>query len=239
MQDNIPGGFIVLHRKMLNWEWYDDANTKIIFLHLLLTANYEQKKWHGITIERGQVVTSLRKLSDTLGLSKDTIMRSLKKLESTGELRREPTAGYTIITLKNYCLYQDVETRVRHERDTSATQARPDPTQHNKYNNDNNDNKENKEDGTRTRGTDARSLPASVETTEQKLIETYGIEATERYKKRFRRWCEKKNITDRDCISTIAEWMRQDGVKPMPPKDSSLDFEEIDRRMLDAYLKQN
>ena len=40
-------GWIKLHRQILDWEWYDDINVKVLFLHLLLTANYEDKKWQG------------------------------------------------------------------------------------------------------------------------------------------------------------------------------------------------
>ena len=49
-------GYIRLYRSLLNWEWYQDRNTKAVFLHLLLTANYEPQKWQGIVVERGQIV---------------------------------------------------------------------------------------------------------------------------------------------------------------------------------------
>ncbi|MCH5323989.1 MAG: hypothetical protein J1E39_02135 [Eubacterium sp.] len=221
---------------MLKWEWYDDINTKALFLHLLLTANYEQKKWRGITIERGQVVTSLRNLSDTLGVSKNTILRSLKKLESTGEVKRKATAEYTIITLNNYCRYQDVGTLTEpqegHKRDTNGT---ANGTLHNKENKENNDNKGNKY--ARARGTDASAefSPAPAEVTEQDLIDRYGIEATEKYKKKFQRWCEKKGVTRRECISTIAGWMESDGVKKPQEKNSSLDIAAVYKAVLDQY----
>ncbi len=28
-------GFIKLHRKIIDWEWYDDINTKTLFIHIL------------------------------------------------------------------------------------------------------------------------------------------------------------------------------------------------------------
>src|SRR5699024_1651395 len=63
MSDNNPhSGWITLHRKMLNWEWYDDTNTKVLFLHCLLRASYEDNTWHGVKIKRGQFLTSYQKL---------------------------------------------------------------------------------------------------------------------------------------------------------------------------------
>lgn len=39
-------GFINLHRKILDWEWYDDINVFRVFTHLLLTVNWTPAKWH-------------------------------------------------------------------------------------------------------------------------------------------------------------------------------------------------
>ena len=62
-------GFVKIYRKFVDWEWYTDINTKTLFLHLLLTVNYEEKKWRGTVIERGQIVTSLSSLSEETGLT--------------------------------------------------------------------------------------------------------------------------------------------------------------------------
>jgi len=51
-------GFIKIHRKLLEWEWYDDNNVKVLFLHLLLKANYKDKKYRGETLKAGTVLTS-------------------------------------------------------------------------------------------------------------------------------------------------------------------------------------
>ena len=94
---------------MLEWEWYDDTNTKILFLHLLLTVNYENKKWHGIIIECGQRLVSYSVLSDELGLSIQSIRTSINKLKSTGELTIKSTNKYTLITLTNWGIYQSLD----------------------------------------------------------------------------------------------------------------------------------
>ncbi len=105
------GGFIKLYRQMVDWEWYGDINTKTVFLHLLITANYEQKRWHGIALEPGERIISLAGLSDETGLSIMQIRRCLKNLESTREITRQTTSKYTIIKLVNYAKYQGKTTR--------------------------------------------------------------------------------------------------------------------------------
>jgi hypothetical protein len=40
----LESGFVRIYRSLLNWEWYDDANTMRVFLHLILTAQLGAKK---------------------------------------------------------------------------------------------------------------------------------------------------------------------------------------------------
>jgi len=101
-------GFIVLYRSLLDWEWYSDKNTKILFLHLLLTANFEDKKWRGIDVKRGQVISGRIELAKSTGLTEREIRTSLSKLKTTNELTIETTNKFSIITLTNYGLYQDI-----------------------------------------------------------------------------------------------------------------------------------
>ena len=100
-------GFIALFRQFVDWEWYDDANTMRVFIHCLLLANYKNKKWRGKTIKRGQFITSQPKLAHSLKLSIKQIRGSLEKLKRTGEVAVESNTEYSIITVKNYDLYQD------------------------------------------------------------------------------------------------------------------------------------
>lgn len=99
-------GFIKLHRKILDWEWYDDTNVKIVFLHLLLTANYEDKDWHGINIKRGQRIISLNGLAEETRLSLKQVRLALDKLNRTNEVITKGHSTYTLVTIVNYEKYQ-------------------------------------------------------------------------------------------------------------------------------------
>jgi len=102
-------GWIQLHRKFIDWEWYDDINTKVLFIHCLLKANHQEKKWRGISISRGSFLTSINKLSDETGLSMQSVRTSIKRLESTGEITRQSTHQLTRLSICKYDTYQNLE----------------------------------------------------------------------------------------------------------------------------------
>jgi hypothetical protein len=102
-------GWIKLHRKIVDWEWYDDIPTFKLFIHLLLKANHEDNKWRGQTIEKGSFVTSLASLSTETGLSIKQIRTALKHLENTGEIDKQTTNQNTLIIVLNYGIYQEVQ----------------------------------------------------------------------------------------------------------------------------------
>lgn len=116
-------GWIKLHRKILDWEWYTDAPVRILFEHLLLTANYEDKKWKGMTIKRGQKVTSIGHLSKETGLTVRQVRTALQKLEKTKNVTSKATNKFTLVTIENYGLYQSyndfVTSNVTNERQTN------------------------------------------------------------------------------------------------------------------------
>ena len=102
-------GFVKVHRKLVQWGWYQDYVVKDLFLHLLLTASFRESQWMGRTIEKGQVITSYAHLAEELGFSVKQIRTALNKLKSTGEVASESTNRYTIITVVNWEKYQVLE----------------------------------------------------------------------------------------------------------------------------------
>lgn len=99
-------GYIKLFRRLINWEWYQDTNTKCVFLHLLLLAQHEESRWMGSPIQRGQVVTSHARLVSELGMSLQNIRTALNNLQRSGEIIKNSTNKYTIITICKWDDYQ-------------------------------------------------------------------------------------------------------------------------------------
>ena len=103
------GGWVKLHRKLLEWEWYQDAHMVHLLVHLLLTASHEVRRYKGLTINRGQVVTSIKELAEALGASETSTRRRMKRLKSGGFLTIKVAHRITTITICNYDSYQTKE----------------------------------------------------------------------------------------------------------------------------------
>ena len=106
---NIQRGYIRLFRQFEDWEWYDNPFTKAIFTHCLIKANNKAKKWRDLTVKRGQFVTSYEKLAASNGMTIQQTRTALKQLQSTNEIEYKTTNLYTLITVKNFNLYQSFE----------------------------------------------------------------------------------------------------------------------------------
>jgi DNA-binding transcriptional MerR regulator len=105
------GGYIKINRGILEWEWYGNINTKVLFLHMLIKANWKEGKFQGIDIPRGSFVSSYPKLSDELGLTVNEIRTALKHLQSTEEITVKAYSKFSVFTVNNYCSYQDINSQ--------------------------------------------------------------------------------------------------------------------------------
>ena len=103
-------GWIKIHRKMLDWEWYSDINVFRLFTHLLLAVNHQDKRWRGQIVKAGEVITSLSKLAEQTGLTVQQVRTSINKLKSTRELTSKNTNKFTLISIVCWDEYQDVNT---------------------------------------------------------------------------------------------------------------------------------
>ena len=122
MGDKDPG-FIVINRNILDWEWFTDPNTLLVFMYLLIKANWKDKTWGKRKIKRGQLVTSLAKIAEETGLSVKNVRTALAHLEQTNQVANLSTPQYRIITIKNYSKYQDVANKPAKQRQSNGKQT--------------------------------------------------------------------------------------------------------------------
>jgi len=169
--------FITIDRKILKWEWYQDVKVFHLFLYFLLRANWEDGRWKGIEVKRGQLITGRLKLSKDTGLSEREIRTCQEKLKTTGEITIKSTSKYSLITICKYDFYQNkydkADQQNDHHIDQQSTNNRPTIDQQTTTNNTLNNNKEDKQDfNTKPTAADFNGLP---EITQGSLIQYFKI----------------------------------------------------------------
>lgn len=102
-------GWIKLHRSLIDWEWWDDHNATRLLIYLLCTVNYEPKRWKGIEVNAGGLITSFPKLAERTGMSVKQVRVAMDKLESSGEVAREKAREGQLITLRKWDKLQSKE----------------------------------------------------------------------------------------------------------------------------------
>lgn len=134
-------GYIKLPRELLAQPIAAQPQRLALFVHLLLMANREAKTWNGVRIDRGQILTSLRSLSTSCGLTVSGVRTALEGLRREGVARfsarisarsesgpaaRLSARGYTLVTICNYDSYEGsaVEARTVIRTVQSAEPAR-------------------------------------------------------------------------------------------------------------------
>ena len=204
----LESGYIKLYRSLLNWEWYDDINTKTVFLHLLLTVSIEESKWHGITIKRGSRVSSYAVLAKETRLTERQVRTAISHLETTGELTRHKYPNFTVFAINNYDKYQlltDKTTGQRQGNDKVATGQRQ---QYKKIEEDKENNYLSFLDAEKE-----KNAPPTFEEV-QKYAEENGIETD---LKRFytyyeqHQWKTKNGDDITDWTATLRYWEKRDG----------------------------
>jgi hypothetical protein len=112
-------GWIKLHRQILEWEWYSDNNCFRLFVHLLLKANHKERRFKGIELEVGTIVTSRDLLARETGLTGQQIRTALNKLILTNEITSVSSSQGTIIQVVNYEKYQVLTNEITNEQPTN------------------------------------------------------------------------------------------------------------------------
>lgn len=108
-------------------KWYRETSIKACREHamlqwLVMNANITESEWNGITIKRGQVVTSLSKLSEGVQQSTQQTRNTLNNIVSNKEVTKIATKTYTIITICNFDDYVGLNFYDNKEENKESTQ---------------------------------------------------------------------------------------------------------------------
>lgn len=119
-------GWIKLHRRLLEnpivkkpiWSW--------LWVFLLLKANHAENSiiWNGnpLVIKRGQLLTGLISISRESGVKAQSIRSCLAYLKSTNQITIQTTNKWSLITINNYDIYQEVTSEVTNKEQTNNKQ---------------------------------------------------------------------------------------------------------------------
>ena len=105
-------GWVKLPRDFLDFEYYKDAQTKGIFIHLLLTAEYSPRRLHGVELDAGEALTTLKELSAKTGASISQTRTALTRLQRAGKIAIKTTNKFSVITLINAGFQNDNEPEI-------------------------------------------------------------------------------------------------------------------------------
>lgn len=121
-------GWVKLYRQLTEWEWYSDVPTKVLYIHLLLKANFTEGNFKGVTIHRGSLATGRKKLAEETGLTERQVRTALEHLKKSNEATIKSYSKFSVITLINYDKFQNSDQQVTSKRpasDQQVTSKRP------------------------------------------------------------------------------------------------------------------
>ena len=167
-------GWVVIYRSIMdNPLWEDKPFSRgQAWIDMILLASHKDTEFYFdadmLPVEKGQIITSKRKLGDRWGWSNSKVNKFLNELEKVGMLVQKSDTKKTTIKIVKYEQYQGfgsieavektshktsqkrhrsiTQTSQRHHSDITETSQKHTFNNVNNYNNDNNDNNVNKKE---------------------------------------------------------------------------------------------
>jgi len=107
------GGYIKIHRSLMQKGYYKDSDYIHLWVHLLMCATYQEKEYlfNGKIehLKPGQFITGRLKLSNDTGIQQSKVERVLKVFESEHQIEQQGTTKFRIISIVNWDKYQNGE----------------------------------------------------------------------------------------------------------------------------------
>lgn len=217
-------GFVKLPRSMLEWQWLNDGNTLRVYVVLLLLANWKDTGWHGIALKRGQLITSVKSLCERCHLTNQQVRTALSHLTSTNEITIKKTSKFSLVTLNNYDLPEEINNESNNVS-TTCQQGNNNVLTTAEESKEEKEIKEKKEDEAasplhpsfpvdNSQSTQIpQRTPNDNPVTREELVEKYGEENVGIYTRKFELWASRRGIKGVNMLGTIAKWLAEDGVR--------------------------
>lgn len=128
-------GWVKIHRELFGHPIWKNSTPeqKVILVTLISMANHEPNKWEWggeeFEVKRGQMVTSLDSIADKCGngVSIRNVRTALQRFEKLEFLTNKSTNKGRLITICNYCKWQDVPSETDKQTDKRVTSNRQAP----------------------------------------------------------------------------------------------------------------
>ena len=235
-------GWIKTYRKIQDcWIWLDKEpfDKRSAWIDLLLTANHSDKKllFNGslITVKRGQILTSIRKLSEKWKWSYDKCSRFLKILESDGMLQKQSDNFRTLLTIVNYELYQDVScTNECTDNGANRTQASEQSSEQSEHGQVTNKNVKNDKNEKNVKNN--IFVPPTVDEVKEYLFSVGSSLDAESFVAFYesKGWMVGKNKM-KSWKNAIVTWEKRAGIKRTEPKKEPLPFEPTEEEHINLW----
>lgn len=223
-------GWIRLYRKVFDNDlWNREMFSKCqAWIDLLLMAEFEPKveikRYQELRIERGEVLTTIRELSERWKWSRTKVVNFINALEGCEMVTQKVTSVGTVITIENYSIYQgdseDKETR----KETAKRQPKDSRKTLTSY-------KEYKEDkkiinnSARTRARTRVRIPPNLDEVKAYIAEKgYSVDAEHWYDfYQSKGWYIGKNKM-KDWKAAVRTWAKNDKRQDKPPRNEVLEM---------------
>lgn len=129
-------GWIKLHRALLEWEWFQDTITLHVFVYILLRATPLDTTYKGIKVERGCLITSVRKIGEDTHIPEKRVRSAIQRLAKSKQIIIKATNKFSYISICNYENYQESEKtkgqtkgKQRGDKGRAGGQSKGEPTE--------------------------------------------------------------------------------------------------------------
>lgn len=118
-------GWIKIHRSLADWEWITNPIMVSVWIHFLIDANFENRRFQGTVIKRGQLPLGREQYAERCGISEQQLRSCINRLKSTNEITTQSTSHGTIVTICQYELYQSGFDESTNESTNNLTNNQP------------------------------------------------------------------------------------------------------------------